>query len=85
MDLVITGEGALDQQTLMGKGVGQVALLCKKIGIPCIGLAGVVTEPEKAKKLFAQTHALTDITTLLNAKKDPATYLEALAASVAAE
>ena len=79
-DLVITGEGALDQQTLMGKGVGQVALLCKKIGVPCVGLAGVVTEPEKARKLFAQTRGLVEITDLPNAKSKPGFFLEKVAA-----
>lgn len=40
VDLVITGEGAIDDSTLMGKGVGEVASLCRKLGKPCIGLAG---------------------------------------------
>ena len=83
IDLVLTGEGALDRQTLMGKGVGQVAQLCKELKIPCIGIAGVVPEPEKAKRLFTQTHALTDITSLKNAKAQPAKYLEALAEKIA--
>ena len=83
-DLVITGEGAMDQQTYMGKGVGQVAVLCKKAKIPCIGLAGVVLEPHKAGKLFSQAHGLVEITTEKNAKKHPARYLEKLAHKAAA-
>ena len=39
-DLVITGEGAIDRQTLMGKGVGELARLCKKLKVGCLGLAG---------------------------------------------
>ena len=39
-DLVITGEGELDDSSLMGKGVGEVAVRCRKLGIPCVGLAG---------------------------------------------
>jgi glycerate 2-kinase len=39
-DLVITGEGAIDRSTLMGKGVGEIALLCRRHGVPCVGLAG---------------------------------------------
>jgi len=31
-DLVITGEGAMDEQTLMGKGVGELALHCQRAG-----------------------------------------------------
>ncbi|MDB6024907.1 MAG: Glycerate kinase [Verrucomicrobiales bacterium] len=84
-DLVITGEGALDKQTLMGKGVGQVALLAKKLGVPCIGIAGVVTEPQKAKKLFGETRGLVEITTVEKAKKETARYLERLAEEIAGE
>ncbi|MEO6034802.1 MAG: glycerate kinase [Verrucomicrobiota bacterium] len=82
-DLVLTGEGALDQQTLMGKGVGQVARLCRTMKIPCIGIAGVVLEPKKAKKLFSQTHGLTEITSAENAKAHPAKFLEKLATQIA--
>src|ERR1043166_3479583 len=35
-DLVVTGEGAIDDSTLMGKGVGQVMQRCGELGIPCI-------------------------------------------------
>jgi glycerate kinase len=41
-DLVLTGEGCIDQSTLMGKGVGELARLCQKHGVPCVGLAGQV-------------------------------------------
>jgi glycerate kinase len=82
-DLVITGEGALDQQTLMGKGVGQVARLAKKLGVSCIGIAGVVTEPEKAKKLFTQTRGLAEVTSVEKAKQNPAHYLETVAGQMA--
>ena len=49
--LVLTGEGALDAQTLMGKGVGELAALCQKLNVPCIGLAGVVPDGAKARRL----------------------------------
>lgn len=80
---VLTGEGAIDRQTLMGKGVGQIALLCKKFSIPCLGLAGIVTEPQKARKLFALARGMVEITSLKNAKKFPARYLEELSARTA--
>lgn len=36
--LVITGEGAIDETTLsMGKGVGGVARLCRRLKRPCLG------------------------------------------------
>jgi glycerate kinase len=41
-DLVITGEGSIDRQTLQGKGPYGVALLAKQKGIPVIGIAGKV-------------------------------------------
>ncbi|MGL4735838.1 MAG: glycerate kinase family protein [Cellulosilyticaceae bacterium] len=41
-DLVITGEGRLDNQTAMGKAPIGVAKLAKKYNIPVIGLAGAL-------------------------------------------
>jgi glycerate kinase len=39
-DIVITGEGSLDEQTLGGKGPFGVAKKAKEKGIPVIGIAG---------------------------------------------
>lgn len=39
-DLVITGEGSIDSQTLQGKGPYGVASRAKQRGLPVIGLAG---------------------------------------------
>lgn len=41
-DLVLTGEGALDQQTLQGKGPAAVAQHARKLGIPVIAAAGAI-------------------------------------------
>lgn len=41
-DLVITGEGSIDEQTLQGKGPFGVAYRAKQKGLPVIGLAGNV-------------------------------------------
>lgn len=41
-DLLITGEGSIDEQTLLGKGPFGVALRAKQRGLPVIGLAGKV-------------------------------------------
>lgn len=46
-DLVITGEGSLDLQTLGGKGPSGVAALAKKRGVPVVAVAGRV-EPQAA-------------------------------------
>ena len=82
--LVLTGEGALDEQTLMGKGVGEIANVCRRHAVPCIGLAGVVPEPEKAKAKFTATYALTpSFTDKDSAMREPAVWLERLAAKAA--
>lgn len=47
-DLVITGEGRLDEQTAMGKAPIGVAKLAKKYGIPTVAFAGVVGEGAQA-------------------------------------
>ncbi|MFZ4776454.1 MAG: glycerate kinase, partial [Terrimicrobiaceae bacterium] len=41
-DLVITGEGSIDSQTLEGKGPAALAALANKHGKPCIAFAGRV-------------------------------------------
>jgi glycerate kinase len=41
-DLVITGEGSLDAQTLEGKAPAGVAALARRFGKPCIAFAGRV-------------------------------------------
>lgn len=83
--LVLTGEGALDGQTLMGKGVGEIARVCRDAGVPCVGLAGVVPDPAGARSLFAGAFGLTDLTDCASALREPAKWLERLAARVASE
>lgn len=41
-DLLITGEGSIDSQSLNGKGPVEVARLARKNKIPCIALAGKI-------------------------------------------
>jgi len=47
-DMVVTGEGKLDGQTVMGKAPIGVARLAKKYGKPVIAFAGCVTEDAAA-------------------------------------
>ncbi len=82
-DLVIVGEGAIDSSTFMGKGVGQIAARCREQGIPCVALAGFVSAGAKKRRLFTQTHALTQLTEVGKAKAKPAYWLERLATRVA--
>ena len=82
-DLVITGEGAIDQSTLMGKGVGQLALGCLKAKVPCIGLAGSTRSSARIERAFTQVRALAEIATVKDAKADAQYWLERLSARLA--
>ncbi len=82
-DLVVTGEGSIDRSTLMGKGVGQVAQWCRRLKVPCLGLAGSVSAGRGTEKVFAGTHALTELTSGEQAKARAAYWLERLAQRVA--
>jgi glycerate kinase len=44
-DLVITGEGFLDDESFDGKVLGGVAELAHQLGVPCLALVGEVVEP----------------------------------------
>jgi glycerate kinase len=78
-DLVITGEGAIDEQTRMGKGAGQIARCCARCGVPCLALAGLVEESVRAGRVFSHIRALTDRATPQRAQAEAARLLEQLA------
>jgi len=84
-DIVITGEGAVDEQTYMGKGVGRIAGLCRDAGIPCLAMAGIVKAPQKAKTCFAKTGALASLVPMDEARRNAAQHLETLARQMAEE
>jgi glycerate kinase len=64
-DLVITGEGRLDSQSLSGKGPGGVARAAKAQGVPVIAIAGSVEHSLAVDELFDATFPVVDqITTL---------------------
>jgi len=86
--LVLTGEGAIDTSTLMGKGVGEIARLCLEAKVPCIGLAGTVRNSELMEQ--GLEHSFTRVfgiaphlTTPELAVRDPGVWLPRLAAEVA--
>lgn len=74
-DLVITGEGSLDEQTLHGKGPYGVACRAKAKNLPVIGLAGKIPlEPSDSLTdyfdiLLAIGNEPTDLVTALNQTK----------------
>ncbi|MDB5019658.1 MAG: glycerate kinase [Pedobacter sp.] len=71
-DLVITGEGSVDEQTLQGKGPFGVAIRAKAKNVPLIGMAGKIPLDvnEKLSSYFKVLIAIgnepTDISTALN-------------------
>lgn len=85
-DLILTGEGSLDRQSLMGKGTGRVAERAQRHGRPCIGLAGLVESLAPGEtSLFTAAHAIVpDIALLETAKSDAARCLTELARRTAA-
>ncbi|MSU60134.1 MAG: glycerate kinase [Pedosphaera sp.] len=83
-ELVITGEGAIDRSSAMGKGAGELARVCRALKIPRLGFAGKVTLARGSQQLFTEVHALVEITTERQAKVRAAFWLEELAARVAA-
>ena len=84
-DVVITGEGAIDLSTFMGKGAGRVAQLCSELSVPCLGLAGSLGVRVSRRKLFHSVRALTGLTTPARAKEDAATWLVRVASNLATE
>jgi len=62
VDLVVTGEGSLDWQSLRGKAVGAVAALASRHGRPCVVLAGQVAagRRELAAAGVTEAHALAE-------------------------
>ena len=51
-DLVITGEGSLDRQTLEGKTPAGVARLARKLGKPVFAIVGRASEDREVYELF---------------------------------
>ena len=63
VDLVITGEGSVDEQTLLGKAPAGVAARARAHGIPVVAVCGRTTlaPTASAREGFETIHALTDL------------------------
>ena len=57
-DLVITGEGKLDHQTLSGKTPAGVARMAQKLGKRVFAIVGCVSEDREARKIFEAVYEL---------------------------
>jgi glycerate 2-kinase len=76
-DLVITGEGRLDDQTLDGKGPAGIAQRARAAGKKCIAFGGSVTEVAESSGIFDAVIPITDRpTTLQDAMESAAGLLE---------
>lgn len=87
-DLVVTGEGSFDEQSLRGKVVAGVATAARDRGVPCVVLAGRVSagRREAASIGVTETHALVDHFGDVRAAMDrPAEGLSALGARLAGQ
>lgn len=85
---VITGEGMLDDQTLMGKAPAGVAERARRHGLPCIAIGGGIDVAHKDAllKVFRRLESLSEFAGSKSAAmREPARYLEALARDRAAE
>ena len=79
VDVVVTGEGAMDRQTVMGKGVGELAKRARANGCHCVGLAGLVEDRPALAGVLDDCRALTDLTTTTEGHENAARWLEKLA------
>jgi glycerate kinase len=87
-DLVITGEGSFDHQSLRGKVVAGVAGAARDRGLPCVVVAGRVTtgRREAAAAGITETHSLVDhFGSTSAALARPAEGLRAIAARLAGQ
>jgi glycerate 2-kinase len=60
---VVTGEGRIDEQTLQGKLVGEVATRCRQAGVPCHGVVGKIDLDPFSERIL-DFASLTEATTL---------------------
>lgn len=51
-DLIITGEGMLDEQTLHGKGPHGVALMARELGKKVVGMGGIIKRSPELEACF---------------------------------
>jgi glycerate kinase len=83
-DLVLTGEGRLDSQTLDGKGPAGVAAMARALGKPVIAFAGSIEEhPQILAHFDAAVPIIDRPVSLEEAMQNAAPFLERAAARTA--
>ncbi|MBQ4814991.1 glycerate kinase [Bacillus pumilus] len=86
-DLVITGEGRIDQQTIYGKTPIGVAKAAKQYHLPVIGIAGSLSKDSAVVHehgIDALFSIIPGVTSLSEAMRDGATHVERTARNIAA-
>ncbi len=86
-DLVVTGEGRLDIQTLHGKAPAGVAAAARSAGVPVIAVCGVrdLDDAQLAAAGFTAAHALTELCPdEAQCRADPGPLLESVGRRLAA-
>jgi glycerate kinase len=87
VDLVVTGEGSLDEQTLHGKAPAGVAAAAAERGVPVVAVCGRTTlSPERLRDAgFGAAYSLTELQPdLQRCMTDAAALLEELGRQIAA-
>jgi glycerate kinase len=84
VDLVITGEGFLDEESFDGKVVGGVAAMAAELGVPCVALVGEVVDPLPPLPEGLRVYAMVDRFGVEQAMTDPCGCASELALEVAA-
>jgi glycerate 2-kinase len=80
-DIVITGEGKLDRQTLAGKAPVGVAQMARALDKPVYAIVGVATDDPEVRQLFQDIATLDDVSP---GYRDTAQLLETRARELAA-
>ncbi|ADD42230.1 glycerate kinase [Stackebrandtia nassauensis] len=87
-DLVITGEGRLDTQTMRGKAPAGVAAAATRAGVPTIAVSGVceLTSAQLVEAGFTAAYQLSDLEPdLQRSIRDAGPLLERIATHIAAD
>ncbi|MFZ2510729.1 MAG: glycerate kinase [Gordonia sp. (in: high G+C Gram-positive bacteria)] len=85
-DLVITGEGAIDDQTCHGKVVAAIAAEAAQAGVPVLVLAGQSQLTDAEAAAFGEVHALVDYAQSVDdAKQHAGPLLTELAGELASQ
>ena len=85
VDLVITGEGCLDRQSIMGKGVGELGRLCGEAEAPCVAINGRVESWGAFPNPFARVYSMSETESPVAALRNPGLWLSKTAERAARE